>query len=393
MTRLASPSPIAASSVDDLIGLLYDSAADAAKWNDLLRALAGHFRSFGSDLIHFDLDDNRFSMHLRHGFDHVPPSLVARFQELIPEDVRFLALRRRYGQRPAVVTVHCRMLVTDEELWACRCYREALQPAGIEYTLASHVIDGARLTTLAVMRGPSDPVFTETDHAEFHRLVPHLQRAVAIQRRLAELDFAARSSLDALDRIPTGIVVVDAELRVQAANAAARRLLDRQDGLLVREGRLIVEDRPVHAAMRAAVAAAIDGARDGRSPPERAFAIGGGRRSAAVSVRLGSLWGNHLKFGLAPLAEPLAVLFVAVPGEALRPSAAAIRVFLDLTEAEASLAAALAAGATLKDAACDLGRSQETCRSQLKSIFLKTGTARQADLVRHILSTPSWVDP
>ena len=52
-----------------------------------------------------------------------------------------------------------------------------------------------------------------------------------------------------------------------------------------------------------------------------------------------------------------------------------------LTSAEARLAAALAEGASLKDYAASAGIAEGTARVQLKSVFAKTGTHRQAQLV------------
>jgi len=48
---------------------------------------------------------------------------------------------------------------------------------------------------------------------------------------------------------------------------------------------------------------------------------------------------------------------------------------------EAQLASQIAAGQTLADIACEQGSGRETLRSQLKAVFDKTGTARQAGLV------------
>jgi len=53
-----------------------------------------------------------------------------------------------------------------------------------------------------------------------------------------------------------------------------------------------------------------------------------------------------------------------------------------LTPAEARLAAALATGATLEQIAAAHRVTEATLRSQLRSIFSKTGTSRQAELVR-----------
>ena len=58
-----------------------------------------------------------------------------------------------------------------------------------------------------------------------------------------------------------------------------------------------------------------------------------------------------------------------------------LRCHFGLTPAEARLALHLVAGETLRSAAVKLSISYETARTQLKNIFSKTGTCRQAELV------------
>jgi DNA-binding CsgD family transcriptional regulator len=57
-----------------------------------------------------------------------------------------------------------------------------------------------------------------------------------------------------------------------------------------------------------------------------------------------------------------------------------------LTPAEARLALHLVAGETLRSTGVKLSITYETVRTQLKSIFKKTGTCRQAELVIVILT-------
>lgn len=66
---------------------------------------------------------------------------------------------------------------------------------------------------------------------------------------------------------------------------------------------------------------------------------------------------------------------------AMVPSPQLLRGLFDLTPAEARLAAALAAGRTLREAAASNGNRFSTARSQLESIFRKTGSNRQSQLV------------
>jgi len=57
-----------------------------------------------------------------------------------------------------------------------------------------------------------------------------------------------------------------------------------------------------------------------------------------------------------------------------------------LTKTEAALAAALAAGRTVASFAIGQGSSEHTARTHMKRILEKTGTKRQADLVRVLLT-------
>jgi DNA-binding CsgD family transcriptional regulator len=63
-----------------------------------------------------------------------------------------------------------------------------------------------------------------------------------------------------------------------------------------------------------------------------------------------------------------------------------LRRHFGLTPAEARLALHLVAGETLRSAEVKLSISYETARTCLKSIFKKTGTCRQAELVIVILT-------
>lgn len=62
----------------------------------------------------------------------------------------------------------------------------------------------------------------------------------------------------------------------------------------------------------------------------------------------------------------------------------------NLTDAEADLAIVLCAGKTLDDIAVDRGTSINTVKSQMKSIYYKTGTNRQTELVSTLLTSSAY---
>jgi len=79
-------------------------------------------------------------------------------------------------------------------------------------------------------------------------------------------------------------------------------------------------------------------------------------------------------------------LLVVTPMQAPdAPSEDVLNGLFDLTAAEVKVAQRIAAGRTVDVIASELKLSRETVRSQLKSVFAKTGTGRQAELVGLLL--------
>lgn len=90
-----------------------------------------------------------------------------------------------------------------------------------------------------------------------------------------------------------------------------------------------------------------------------------------------------------PWAESAHFLSVAAVDIAPWPSSTRIAHSLGVTQAEARLCAALVGGFTVAAAAASLGIKLSTARSQLRSIFAKTNTRRQAELMALLTSLRS----
>jgi DNA-binding CsgD family transcriptional regulator len=86
-------------------------------------------------------------------------------------------------------------------------------------------------------------------------------------------------------------------------------------------------------------------------------------------------------------------LLVVTPVEPpAAPTTGILQALFDLSPAEARVAQGVAQGSSLDELAQLLGVSKETLRTQLRGVFAKTGTARQAELVALLLgASPSAV--
>lgn len=89
--------------------------------------------------------------------------------------------------------------------------------------------------------------------------------------------------------------------------------------------------------------------------------------------------------------EPTVLLRLIKPETALMPSEDALRAQFGFTLTEAALALALLAGNDLAACATARGITMNTARAHLRSMFDKTGTCRQASLIRLLLLCPRTI--
>jgi DNA-binding CsgD family transcriptional regulator len=234
-----------------------------------------------------------------------------------------------------------------------------------------------RSAIISVNRGDAAEEFDGEAARLIGALVPHLRRALALHRRLAVVRAENDGLAAALDRLRAAIVLVDAARNIVTMNRAADELVARQNGLGIRDRHLRGETSEATAALDRIVTDAI------------AIAQG---RTAAGSVRAAlpkRSDGRPLEAVALPLppadraaARAAAAVFVVDPDEAPVVPAEWLTTRFGLTPAEARVASALARGEAVADLAEHLRVTTGTARWYVKQILAKTGTKRQADLVR-----------
>lgn len=210
-------------------------------------------------------------------------------------------------------------------------------------------------------------------------LVPHLQRAVRISRRLGEAELSARSSRAVLDVAPSAILLCDETLQLTYANSLGEQML-RGGYLAISRGRLRFADR--RQSQRLLTLAAPDA---GQRCAAFVLEAPGRPCLAAMALRVEDEASQPLNpdFGQARL--------LIVAGVHHRASFAHIdhlRAWFDLTPAEARLAATLAEGGSLEDFAAMRGVSINAARFLLRGIYAKTDANRMPQLVAKLQATP-----
>jgi DNA-binding CsgD family transcriptional regulator len=202
-------------------------------------------------------------------------------------------------------------------------------------------------------------------------------------RRLIEIAAAAntqgsdRSPTTALNMMRLPAIALDRHGLVVGVNTAAEAIFD--NDVKIKDRRLFVHEVKARALLKKAI--------DNLRTPHRLNPLATEpiivqrQNKLPVIVRI---WPCQVAADAAA-QEMRAILTLNALGPRRGPPAAILAKTFGLTPSEAKLACIIARGAPPNMAAQELNVSRETARNQLKSIFAKTYTHRQSELVALLL--------
>jgi DNA-binding CsgD family transcriptional regulator len=291
----------------------------------------------------------------------------------------------RLAHREPPLAVRGSELIPEASLLRTEFYTDWCRPMGICHLIGTlHVARDDLLVAGAAYRSRAEPDFSAAERDRLAAVAGHVARALQLADRLGLHEQAGAFSLSVLDAITIGVILIDARFRLVLANAAAERVLSDGRWLTTAGGRL--------RAIRASEAMAFDHLmHDAVENREGRGRAGGG------ICRLLSRDGGVLPVFAAPVRLPLtgnrlapaaAAIVFSDPDSPPRENAEALAAAFGLTPREGALLEALVAGLSLAEYAERAGVSINTVRTQLASIFGKTGHMRQSTLVAMVASHP-----
>jgi DNA-binding CsgD family transcriptional regulator len=270
-------------------------------------------------------------------------------------------------------------LISFRDLTRTEYYADYARKHELVRMLAGVVIArGPVLSVISVLRSEEAKPFGAEEEQLLRLLMPHLERALEMRSKMEGLQLMHAASTDALDRMPTGVLLVDAEGRILLANRAAQRFLRLGEGLKVEGGKVRAAVRAEDSRLRSLIATVASTTAGEGVHPGSVLAVSRSLHSRPLSVLVTPVGRGTASLSRQPAA---AALFVSDPDELRIPQDAVLRNIFGLTGAESGLVMALCGGQSLADVADDLGITRETARTYLKRAFLKTGTSRQAELI------------
>jgi DNA-binding CsgD family transcriptional regulator len=355
-----------------LLQLLYAAPGDPPAWQTFLEALTVAINGGATGFVVYDPATHRGNMALGVRMD--PADKQEYDAHWVKEDP--WGTSPRWTELGPGRVVLGEELVPRSDLRKTAYYNDYARRIGLTQCVAGLIEqrDG-RFAFLAIDRGEREPAFESADVALLTAIMPHLQQALQVHRRLVVAEGFATGAVDAFDALGEALFVVDRSARVVRLNRAAELLLLGPNGVALQDGALSFASAAATAELRTAIGHAV-------TTSARGGYANGGRFVVARSS------GGPMRVLVSPsrsahdfLGFDAHALVLIDARDRRVVDGATLRRMFDLTEAETRLACALANGRTLRQAASDLGLREGTVRTRLKTIFHKTGTHRQVDLV------------
>ena len=205
--------------------------------------------------------------------------------------------------------------------------------------------------------------------------------------KTAEVDKTA--IVEALDCLSFGIIFVDADARALMINRTAAEMISVCSGLTLRNGAPEATIADETQRLRRLI---LEAAAHERTVPSSSsvFAMPVSRSGdqRRLSVIIASLRASRSRNGSTQSA---AVIFLSDPDLSDKVPTSLMRSLFGLIASEATLTAGVLEGKGLELAAQRASMKLNTARSHLKRVFGKTGTGRQAELVRLLLRAVGFV--
>lgn len=233
---------------------------------------------------------------------------------------------------------------------------------------------------LRLVRIGDAPAFSQQERARLETIVPQMNNALKLYSAYTNSSFIEEFYEELLSSMGIASVILNDKLQVHSANKQAKQILTTKDGVFLRNNSFrcshSADQQKLQDACRELLA----------SPPDDEQS----QRTSSISIdRLNSesKWDVHIRIvekRSVDLGEggPQLVLLLQKPVRDNAPSQSRLIEMFGLTPAEAKLIPHLLDGLTLTATATALGVSRNTARSQLSSIFTKTGVNRQNQLVK-----------
>ena len=377
----------------DLIGDIYQAGLEPQRWPEVLKRISAAFEADLACIYTPTVVRPEQAIYVAYNISVSSQTAFSAYYHLLDAWTQGALEQGLYIQGTIAFG---EQLISPRDLHRTEFFQDFLKPNGMEWMISTALFDGhtepnTPATHMTFTRHPDHAAFEQDKARLIKAIAPHVRRALLTHWRLTEARLRQAAHESALDRLGYGLILLGEYGQVLYLNGLAESMVGAADGLTIQANRLHAAHSHDNDALARMIREACLGV-GGSLCLERAGGKGdacghGGKppyQLSAMPLREGqdlSAMGPH-----TTLSPPWALLLVHDP-ESSRPSDA-LHLFATrhrVTPAELRVLALLLQELAPKQIAAQIGVSIRTVRSQLSSLYLKTGTGHQRELIARVL--------
>ncbi|MBP0597015.1 hypothetical protein J8I26_02805 [Herbaspirillum sp. LeCh32-8] len=360
---------------DRLVELIYESVQDVGQIAPAMQMMCDEIGAFAGHYLHMNVPTREiFSSVISDQALSAGEAEYCSYYSSVDERLQWVATGA-VGEWRADYERFDERFVRRSEI-----YNDFLFKYGVRHLVVGR-IGGAPWENecLSFLRPLGAEQYDEDDRRFLARATGHFVRSAELRSRLRALERQQQADQTLLQHLPYGTVWVDAAGRVVSFNNVAADMLAAADGVRIKAQRLQADDAGANRALAAAItqATAVEG--------RRGEWLAVRRKRSAQPLVVSVIPARPAQLHERANDGPLALVILQDMARRPLPRGAALRKMYGLTPAETRLAEALLDNQTVESYALSTQVSRNTVRTHLASLFAKTGTRRQAELLRMLL--------
>lgn len=370
-----------------VIGDIYEASYKPAHWPAALKGIAEFTKSRSAALLY---QDNELERACGMYVFNISEEHLVQYSNVQGGDPNFMIMARELPLGVAAAIDH---IVPDRkrlERTYGEEYTKFITATDSYYHTGGAILfmDEVRSAGIGLQRNRSMGVWNKQQIDKLNTLVPHLQRAINIQKEFVRLQTREQALRQGLDRMLMGLILFDRNLQPIYINPVAESILEYHPSIEMQNNKIYAHEYGYTERLHKALVSAVSSV-DDSDPAKSSTALGLRHPDCATTLPVliapvhGVLHGFETDGSFAH-----AVMCLSDPDRSHPIEADKLAAVYSLTPAEAEVAISITNGLSAEEVATMNAVAISTIRTQLKAIFRKMGINHQAELVKVLLTGP-----
>ena len=267
-------------------------------------------------------------------------------------------------------------------------YLQWMKPNGIYHVGGAQFVDtDTHRAGIAILRDKEAGEWSDGELRVVDEVLPHLRRALNIYSEFTHLRLKQDALLKGLDRLVIGLILYDHNAQPVYINPTAKAIIEQHPALQLVNGDLLLTNPEDEKALRKTIVDTAHIDPDDSWKQSVAIGITHPDVESPLPILVTPMHAHLITSDLDYDGAKVAV-FLSDPNLQQPISVDSLVSVYSLTPSEAQVSIRIANGHSIDEIAKQSNHSTHTIRSQLKSVFRKTGVSRQSELIKLLLTGP-----